>query len=73
MYALNAAKACVVFDELRGVCESDGGELWGRSLYGPMLLVDQSEGVLVANDPAPSAGLDEDDGVSSGRSQPICR
>lgn len=63
---LNAASATAVFEDLRTACEADGGELWGVSLYGPMLLADPSADVLVANQPAGTVHLEEDGGVFVG-------
>jgi hypothetical protein len=40
-----------VFALAREACERDGGSLWGRSLCGPILLVDPATRELVANQP----------------------
>src|SRR5258708_39691664 len=44
---LDAARRA--FDDARIVSEEDGGRLWGRALYGPMLLVDPVTRYAVAN------------------------
>ncbi len=36
-------------EDFRVVCEKDAGHLWGASLCGPVMLVDQTAHVLVAN------------------------
>src|ERR1041385_3795062 len=37
------------FQEARRICDEDGGKLWGRSLYGPMIFVDRATLTVVAN------------------------
>ena len=37
------------FGEAKQACERDGGALWGRSLCGPLLVVDPANRDLVAN------------------------
>jgi hypothetical protein len=37
------------FDEVRIASEEDGGRLWGKPLYGPMLFVDPESRAVVAN------------------------
>jgi hypothetical protein len=38
-----------VFDEVRLASDEDGGKLWGKPLYGPILLVDRTTRFVVAN------------------------
>jgi hypothetical protein len=45
---LDAAKR--VFDETRMASEEDGGKLWGKPLYGPMILVDRQTRFFVKSD-----------------------
>lgn len=40
------------FEEARAACEADGGELWGVSLCGPILLADTLSGRIFGNEPA---------------------
>lgn len=40
-----------VLDEARLASDEDGGQLWGRTLCGPMLLVDPQTRFVVANQP----------------------
>jgi hypothetical protein len=54
--AIDRDKAAAVFQEARTICERDGGALWGRSLCGPILLVDPDDRSVVANQ-ADAAGL----------------
>lgn len=41
--------AAWVFGEARRLCEADGGALWGRSLCGPMMIVDPVDRGIVAS------------------------
>jgi hypothetical protein len=41
------------FDEARKLCERDAGRLWGVSLCGPMVIVDQATGTRATNQPEP--------------------
>lgn len=63
---LDATTAAAMFQDFRDVCDADGGELWGQSIYGPMLLVDPLSGILVANRQGKSGSLEERDGVFVG-------
>lgn len=45
------AEAERVFGDARAICERDGGRLWGRSLCGPMFLVDWRDRAVLANGP----------------------
>jgi hypothetical protein len=48
--ALSVAPAQRVFDDARIASEEDGGTLWGKALYGPMILVDRETKSFVKND-----------------------
>ena len=48
--ALSAAPAQRVFDDARIASEEDAGKLWGKPLYGPMILVDRQTKAFVKND-----------------------
>lgn len=50
---LDAAAASAVFEEARDVVSADGGRLWGRSLAGPILLVNSVDRTVFASIPAP--------------------
>src|SRR5690349_10824320 len=47
--AVDSAGATKVFAEARAICTRDAGALWGKSLCGPMLLVDPTDNSLAAN------------------------
>jgi hypothetical protein len=48
--ALSIAVAQLVFDNARIASAEDGGKLWGKPLYGPMILVDRETKSFVKND-----------------------
>jgi len=48
--ALSIASAQHVFDDARIASEEDGGKLWGKALYGPMVVVDRPTRFFVRND-----------------------
>src|SRR5689334_10988786 len=41
------------FEEATKLCERDAGRLWGVSLCGPMLIVDQATGTHATSQPEP--------------------
>jgi hypothetical protein len=47
---LDTARALSALREARAACESDAGALWGRSLCGPIALVDRQTRLVIAND-----------------------
>lgn len=49
--------AASVFDQARAICDRDQGRFWGRSLCGPMLIVDPDDRAVVANQPDPGGVL----------------
>ena len=48
--ALSIAVAQLVFDDARIAAADDGGKLWGKSLYGPMIIADGKTREFVRND-----------------------
>src|SRR5438045_9575282 len=60
------ATAHRIFDEMRLASEEDGGRLWGRPLYGPMIFVDPTTHYPVANLPDSTGALTPLDGVFAG-------
>lgn len=48
--ALSVAAAQLVFDNARIASAEDAGKLWGKPLYGPMILVDRETKAFVKND-----------------------
>ena len=55
--AIDPIAAAAIFDEARAICARDGGTLWGRTLCGPMLLLDPTDLSLVANQPDAGGAL----------------
>ena len=47
--AIEPDKAASIFAEAKTICERDGGALWGRSLCGPILIVEPDGRAIVAN------------------------
>src|ERR1043165_3320565 len=41
------------FEEVTKLCERDAGRLWGVSLCGPMVIVDQATGTRATSQPEP--------------------
>lgn len=54
------------FDEAHDACTKDGGELWGVSLCGPMLIVDRRTRQVVANQAGLGDGLTRQGDVFAG-------
>jgi hypothetical protein len=50
--ALSIAAAQLVFDNARIASAEDAGKLWGKPLYGPMMIVDRTTRAYVRNDGA---------------------
>ena len=47
--APHVAGAAQIFAEAEVICQRDGGALWGRSLCGPIMLVDYTHRTVVTN------------------------
>jgi hypothetical protein len=47
---IDTARALSALRDARTACESDAGALWGRSLCGPIALVDRQTRLVIAND-----------------------
>jgi hypothetical protein len=54
---INVGKAEVAFTEAKTLSDADGGRLWGKPLYGPMLFVLPSTHEVVANEADPEGKL----------------
>jgi hypothetical protein len=50
---LDTARALSALRDARTACESDAGVLWGRTLCGPIALVDRQTRLVIANDTVP--------------------
>ena len=48
--AIDLSLARAYFDEAAAISDLDGGELWGRPLYGPMIFADPGTRMVVANE-----------------------
>jgi len=49
VHAIDLPLAHRYFEQARALAEVDGGRLWGKNLYGPMLFVDPATRAIVAN------------------------
>lgn len=47
--SIDVALARQYFEEARALSERDGGALWGKELYGPMMFADRATRLIVAN------------------------
>lgn len=56
--AIDLSLARSYFDEAAAISDLDGGELWGRLLYGPMLFVDPNTRMVVANEAGRNRALE---------------
>jgi hypothetical protein len=54
------------FDEATKLCERDAGRLWGVSLCGPMVIVDQATGTRATSQPEPEGPLPRFQGFVDG-------
>ena len=63
---LDPAQAREVFARARTLSQRDGGKLWGKTLYGPILLVDPQTRRVVANQADASGLLQSLDGLYTG-------
>jgi hypothetical protein len=59
-------KASWYFSQVEKYCDSDGGKLWGKNLYGPMMFVDRPTRKIIANKPDKEGLLKLKDGVYNG-------
>src|SRR6476620_11111000 len=62
-----ASDAKKYFREAAALCESDGGALWGKSLCGPMLLVEPDRRDVFANQADRENQLQSRDGLFTGK------
>ena len=64
---IDRALAKRYFQEAQWASDDDGGRLWGKPLYGPMLFFDRDSGEVVANQPDREDELQPADGVFVGK------
>lgn len=65
--APDTAEAIGALADYAAACEADGGKVWGRSTCGPMVLVDRSTRMAVANEAPPVDGFTRHGAVWLGR------
>ncbi len=68
--AIKLELAAQYFAEARGVCQRDGGRLWGVPLCGPMLFADPETRAVVANQADKEGRLRPQDAVFTGTLPP---
>ncbi len=54
------------FSKIEEICNKDNGRLWGKNLYGPLMLIDRSTRRITANQPDKEGILKERDGIYTG-------
>jgi hypothetical protein len=54
------------FNKIEEACNKDNGRLWGKNLYGPLMLIDRSTRKITANQPDKEGILKERDGIYTG-------
>src|SRR5687768_3819531 len=54
------------FKEAQALCERDAGRLWGVSLCGPLVIVDQRTGTRATNQPEPDGPVPRFQGLADG-------
>jgi len=59
-------KAAASFKDIEEACNRDGGKLWGRNLYGPLMFIDRASRKIIANQPDNEGLLKLKDGVYIG-------
>lgn len=59
-------KAVYYFNKVETICNDDGGKLWGKNLYGPIMYVDRISRKLYANQQDKEGILKLKDGVYTG-------
>lgn len=58
------------FSEAKWISDDDGGKLWGKALYGPMVFVESRTRTLVANERPSAEGFVEHSGIYTGKLPP---
>jgi hypothetical protein len=61
-----AEKATACFKSVEEICNKDGGNLWGKNLYGPLMLIDRTSRKIIANQPDNNDLLKLKDGIYTG-------
>jgi hypothetical protein len=63
---LTPEKAIRYFKEIEAACNRDNGKLWGKNLYGPLMIVDRNSRKIFSNSPDDEGLLKEKDGIYTG-------
>jgi hypothetical protein len=63
---IDMAQAKAAFAEAEAVSNKEGGQLWGKKLYGALFFVDPDTRAVIANEPDPAGVLHASDGVYVG-------
>jgi hypothetical protein len=59
-------KASGYFKDIEEMCNRDGGKLWGKNLYGPIMFVERGTRIITANQPDNEGLLKSKDSVYTG-------
>jgi len=59
-------KAIYYFNGIEEICNRDSARLWGKNLYGPIMFVDRTSRIIVANQPDNEGLLKGENGIYSG-------
>jgi hypothetical protein len=63
---LTSEKASEYFKSIEDICNLDNGRLWGKNLYGPILLIDRKSRKITSNQPDNEGLLKGKDGIYTG-------
>ena len=63
---LTPSAALAAFDEALDLSDEDGGALWGRELFGPLIFLDPASRTMIASEPDAEGRLTERDGAFVG-------
>jgi hypothetical protein len=61
----NETKARYYFDKIEADCYKDGGSLWGRNIFGPLMFVDRQQRMVYSNFPDREGNLKKKEGIYS--------
>jgi hypothetical protein len=59
-------KAATCFKDIEEACMKDGGNLWGKNLYGPLMFIDRTSRKIISNQPDNEGLLKIKDGIYTG-------
>ena len=63
---LTPEKALEYFRKTEDICNSDNGKLWGKNLYGPLMFIDRTSRLIIANGPDEEGILKLSNGIYTG-------